>query len=593
MNLKHYLGILSLTALIAGCAGMGSQTSENLNDDMPSSPKKGGSFRFSSTEYVQTLYPPAMLDLVSYQVGSQIYEGLLKIDVKTMEPVPSLARDWSIDSSGTLYTFHLRNDVYFHDDPCFPGGKGRKMTAQDVEFSLLNLCTHGPHNQVFELMFSQQIKGADEYYVASKQGTPSFDLAGVKVLNDSTLTIELSRPSSLFSYVLCMPPAAILAPEAVNKHQEKLTIGTGPFQLAPYQSLRKDHLVLIRNTKYYGKDEEGFQLPYLDSLELFIYSTKLRELAAFENKEIDFVYGLPSRSVKKIVEDKINLFEGDNPVYHLDRLAEMGTNYYVFNLTNAVFKDKRVRQAINYAIDREKIVNGILQGEAYGPLTYGITPPSFKGYENQDSGYTFHPDKARFLLAEAGYPNGEGFPNIKLEVNSGGTKNTSVAFEVRTQLKEVLNINLDVDVVSFEQKLEDEKYGRADMFRSAWGADIPDPSNFLFLFYGKSVPQNAEDPSIYNVGRYTNEKFDYWYEQGVSASNRQKAYGCFAKAEQILVEDAPALILWYNQNYLLIRSNIKNFYSNPLNYRDYSVIYKTAELPEPDKGQKEKGLSQK
>ena len=252
----------------------------------------------------------------------------------------------------------------------------------------------------------------------------------------------------------------------------------------------------------------------------------------------------------------------------------MGTEYYEMNLNSPALKDKRVRQAINYAIDRNGIIDKILKGEAYGPSENGITPPTFRDYDiNSIRGFTYNVEKAKLLLAEAGYPGGRGFATLKLELNSGGYKNTSVAFEIQKQLMDNLGINIDLEVVSFNQKIEDERYGRGDLFRTAWIADYPSPDNFLFLFYGANVPEDTSLPSYPNVTRYKSKQFDELYEKALASSDKKEAFQYLLQAESIMMEDAPIIPLWYNERYRLIKSDVRSYFTNAMNYRDFSQVY--------------------
>jgi peptide/nickel transport system substrate-binding protein len=252
----------------------------------------------------------------------------------------------------------------------------------------------------------------------------------------------------------------------------------------------------------------------------------------------------------------------------------MKSQFYEFNISRSVFRDARIRKAFSYAIDRKKLMDDVLKGQGTGPDVHGITPPSFPEYNISGIvGYGFNMEKAKKLLAEAGYPDGKGFPKIKLELNSGGATNTKVALEIQKQLKNNININVDLDIVSFAQKGEDAKYARADLMRSAWVADYPSPENFLYLLYGKNVPASLEEPSWPNSSRYVNPTFDSLYEKGVSARTVKESYTYFKQAEQIMLNDAPIMVLWYDENYQITTSNVKNIYINPMLYRNFSEVY--------------------
>jgi oligopeptide transport system substrate-binding protein len=568
--LALYISVIVII-VIPGCNG-GSGFSGN---DSKGGRVYGGTFKISETESINSLYPLSAEDVGTSNIAAQIYEGLVKLSVKDLSVIPSVAEKWEIDESGKVYTFHLKKGIYFHDDPCFPEGKGREVTAEDVKFTLENACTQNSDNTVFGLSLRGKLAGAEKYYEASAGGVkPSFDLEGVRVIDLHTIQITFTSSNSSFLYVLAMPSLGIIPKEGLIQYGNKLTVGTGPFRLIPGQKMGHNKLVLVKNKNYHGIDSLGNKLPFIDTLEVLFMNSKKAELEAFKQKKLHVVVGLPSESIKEIVEEQIADFQNKPPVFILDRSVEMATNFYSFNFSNPVFKNKNVRLALNYAIDREKIIDDVLRGEAFGPGEFGFTPPSIKGYDvSSIKGYRYDPEKARKLLADAGFPDGKNFPSLKLELNSGGYKNTSIAVEIQKQWLKVLNIRVDLDVVPMMKKLEDEKYGRADLFRSAWVADIPDPGNFLNLFYGKTVPKSADIPSFSNTSRYVNPKFDQLFEQAINEINQEKRYKLFAEAEQILMDDAAVIVLYYNESYVLLKADIRNYFANPMQYKDYSQIY--------------------
>ena len=548
----------------------------------------GGKFRVNERETVQSLFPYQIIDATSYRVASQLYEGLVKLDSKELTILPSLAESWEVDANRTTYTFHLKQGVMFHDDSCFPDGKGREVKAGDVSYSFEVLCTERINDSTANLMFSRtfmdRVVGANAYYEASKKGKPDFSLEGVKVIDDYTVAVTLTQPSSSFLYSLCYPAAYIVAEEAVGKYGSELIIGTGPFVLGGWNALKDangrmiEQLILTRNENYHGYDTLGNQLPYLDTIQISFINSQKRELEMFQDKKLDIIVGLPSESVRDIVEQKIAYFEQDPPVFILEQTADMSTNYYVFNLTKDIFKDKvngkKVRQAISHAIDRKKIVEKTLSGEAAGPGIHGITPPSLKNYDiTKVSGYEYDVEKARQLMAEAGFLNGEGFPTISLKLNTGGARNVNVGMEIQKQLRQNLGINLELDIMSMDQLLEDKRNANGDIFRSGWIADFPSPENFLMLLYGKSVPEDVTAPSNLNTARYSNSTFDELYEKGLDSDSTNEKYDFFAQAEQVMIDDAPVIVLWYDEHHRLIQSNVQNLVINPMHIRDYSVVY--------------------
>lgn len=581
---RVFLAVLIVSSVFSSCSDSGkSDTTEKriAQGDR----EYGGAFKVNERDEFQTLFPYSIIDAVSHRIAGQIYEGLIKLHTRDLSIQPSIAESWEIDETGKVYTFHLKKGVVFHDDSCFPdGGKGREVKASDFKYSFELLCTKlindSVENLMFQRTFKDKVAGANEFY----EGTAK-EVSGVKVIDDYTLSITLLQASSSFIYIMAYPAASVVAKEAVDVYGADLIIGSGPFMFAEFLEDNDEltgepieKLILIRNPNYHVVDTFGNQLPYLDSVIISFYNSQKRELALFQDKELDMILGLPAESVRDIVEQQIAYFERKPPIFILERSADMSTQFYEFNLSNPLFGEGenglRVRQAISYAIDKDKLIEKVLSGEAYGPGIHGITPPSFREYNNsQIQGYAFDPIKAKALLAQAGYPDGENFPTIKLELNSGGFRHTSVAFEIQKQLSNILNINLELEIVPMSKLIDDRKYARGDIFRSGWIADYPSPENFLLLMYGANVPEDPKEPSILNTPRYKNAEFDDLFMQGVTGDSLASRYEAFAAAEQVMMNDAPIVVLWYDEQYRLIQSNIQNFKINAMHYRDYSEIY--------------------
>jgi oligopeptide transport system substrate-binding protein len=529
----------------------------------------GGVLKVSESDRYITLYPPGISEDIGAHIASQIYEGLVKFNMKDLSIVPAIAEKWSMDASGTIYTFTLRKGVFFHDDACFPDGKGRELTAADVKYSFELLCTHEKQNTNYAAILKDRVQGANAYYEANT-GKPTGSLSGVEIVDDHTVKIKLLNPNISFLNTLAIPGASIVPKEAIEKYGINAKVGTGAFLFSEYSD---GTVVLRRNPRYYRVDEFGNQLPFLDSVVISILS-KQQELEKFQNDQLSVLIGLPSESVANLVTKQINDFKNKPPKYILERSPEMANQYYEFNLSKAPFNNINVRKAFCYAIDRNKIVEEILNGEAYGPATYGFCPPSFKGYDiTKIKGYDFDPVKAKQLLAEAGYPEGKGFPKIKIELNSGGAKHTRVVVEIQKQLRNILNINVDFEVVTQKQKLEDAKFGRTELVRSSWIADYPSPETFLYVLYGGTLPADLTQETFPNTSRYRNPRYDSLYITGRKAKTQEEAYACFLKAEQLMMNDAPVMMLWYAEDYRLIKSNVHNLIANPIRYRDYSQVY--------------------
>lgn len=562
--------VASLALLLASCGGGDkNKSTQAQNAEAKGGRVYGGCVRLAESETYQSLYPISIVDATSSLIATQIHEGLVKFNTATLKVVPAIAEKWEIDATGTKYTFHLRKDAFFQDDECFSGGKGREVKAGDFKYSFDLLCTKSPENFSFGSTFKDRVAGANEFY----EGKGSLD--AVKVIDDFTLEITLAHPSTAFIQLLAEPACVALPKEGIDKYGKNNKVGAGAFIFDAAHST-KDKVVLTKNPNFYGTDSLGNRLPFLDSVLISFVPTKEQELALFKEGKINMITSLPSQSIKEMVETQIKDFQAKPPKYLLDNSAEMITQYYTFNVSRPPFDNPDVRRAFNLAINRKKIVEEVLNNQAFGPGINGITPPTFlaDGYDiSKIKGYDYDPELAKKLLAKAGYPNGRAFPPVKIILNSGGAKHSNIVVEVQKQLLEVLNVNVDFDVVPMSQKLEQSQMGQMDIVRDAWIADYPSPESFLSVFYGANVPKDPNQRSFPNTARYKNPQFDKYFSLGRDAKSKDSSNIYFMKAEQILMNDAPLIVLWYDGNYRLTQYSVRNAYNNAMRYRNFADVY--------------------
>lgn len=532
----------------------------------------GGTLKIITAEQFHTLYPPSIIDIVSSRIARQIYSTLVKYNMRDLSIEPDLAEKWEVDEQGLVYTFHLKKGVLFHDDPCFHRGNSRELTVNDVKYSFTLLCTYSPDNHQFANTFKDRLLGATKYYEASKQGKPSFEVEGIKIPNDSTIQLILEKPCISFLYILGMPATSIVPQEAIEKYGKDIKVGSGPFIA---NTIKQDTFMLVRNENYYGYDTLGNQLPNVDTL-LFISSIKeaVEKINQFKAGKIDIVSDLYTAIIIEVVKENIADFEGEDAKYIVESAHDMNTYFVNFNMNKDIFKNQNVRKAINYAIDRKKIAEKILKIEDYAGIgIYGITPlPAFKNYQ-KIVGYDVDIKKAKDFLAKAGYLDGKNFPKINLLINNRDKENTIIAEEIRTQLKNNLNINVEFNSVPLSVQVDSAKFSKYDLLLTTWNADYPSPENFLLLFYGKNVPESIQEPSFPNFARYKNAQYDELFELGMYAKTKEDSYNCFAEAEQILMNDAALIPIWYSENFRLLQVKVKGFYFNPMKYVDYSLVY--------------------
>ena len=556
--------------ILAGCkdkTNTEATTKTNKRVAKGSKIKYGGTLYLAESEYNDALFPAEIIDATSMKIAEQIYDGLVRFDAKDLSVLPAIARDWDIDETQTEYTFYLRTNVYFHDDSCFANGKGRKVTAEDFRYSFETL-SQTDFTLNFNALFKEKIKGATAFF-----NKESDHIEGVQVVNDSTLKIILEAPSNSFIYGLAHISTSAIAKEAYEMYGKKMKVGTGPFIFKPSENVEKE-INLVYNPNYYLKDDDGNQLPYLDTVNFTFVPTKIKELELFRKNKLSVIHGLPASKIASVISEDIANFNQIPPKTILDRKPEMGLDYYEFNLTRPPFDNKLVRQAFCYAVDKEKISTKFLKGQGNIAKHY-ITPKltTFSGYGyNELEGYTFNPKRAKKLLAEAGYPNGKNFPYVRLEVNTEGN-NRLIANEITRQLKNVLNVNIELDQVKLQDKIEHSKYAKAEMFRSGWVADFPSPESFLVICYGANVPKSLDEPSFPNTMRYKNPVYDSLFHLGSIAPTKKESFNYFLQAEKIILEDAPVMPLWYNADYYLRQSYVRNFGYNPMEYYDLSEVY--------------------
>jgi len=537
----------------------------------------GGVFRINESEYIKNLFPHNITDAYSYRVASQVYEGLFKFDPESLEVTNGLVEDYQVDAAGIKYTFQLKKGVFFHDNPCFPGDKGREMKASDVAYCFTKLCTKSINNQNFSI-FQGILKGADKYYAASSGNKkPEFEVEGIRIKDEYTIELELIEPNSLITVNLARPACFIYPHEAEEKYGVDMRInavGTGPFSLNVNDVDEDISIILKKNAHYYQKDKFGNQLPYLDAVSVQFIKDKKTELFEFRKGNLDMIYRLPTEYIIEILEETMPGANGEYSQFQLQRSPEMMTQFLTLNNQSGVFRNKNVRKAFNFAIDRTKILDFVLNGEGYAPGNHGITPPVFSNYNIESiPGYSLDIDSARYYLNRAGYENGKGFPKLQFLLNAEGERNTNVAVEIQKQLKDHLNIDLELQILPFAQLLEKSYGGNYNILRAAWVADFPSPENFLWVFSSKDVPKSLEEASYPNVARYINNDFDRYYTSALKAKSIEEANELFKKAEVQLMEDAPVIILWYDEGYRLIQSYVKNFPNNPMQYRDLGKVY--------------------
>jgi peptide/nickel transport system substrate-binding protein len=474
----------------------------------------------------------------------QLYNTLVEVD-NQLQIVPSLAKSWEISADRLVYTFRLRDDVFFHDDACFPDGKGRKLLATDIEYSLSRI-------------INKNIASPGAWIFNRKVDS----LQPFKALNDSTFQLKLVRPYNPVLGILSMQYCSIVAKEAVEKYGNDFRrhpVGTGPFQFVAW--VEGQALVLTKNKSYFERDSAGNPLPYLDGIKVTFFDSKATEFLLFRQNKLEFINDIdPSFKDEVLTKRGVLKKEWEGEI-KLHTSPYLNTEYLgiLFDSTNEILKNsplrsRKIRQAINYGFDRRKMIL-YLRNSLGTAAESGFVPMGLPSFDTAAvKGYYYDPAKSRRLLAEAGFPNGKNLPVVKLLTVP---IYADMANFIAKQLDEA-GIPVQVDVVQKSLLLEMTSNSRALFFRGSWIADYPDAENYLSVFYSKN-------PAPPNYTRYNNPRFDALFEQALAEENDSSRLRLYQQADQVMINDAPIVPLWYDKAVHLVQTHVTGFYPNALN----------------------------
>ncbi len=527
---------------------------------------KGGVLKLNSIEDYTSLFPASINDVYSTHVASLGYEGLLKLNQSTLEPMPCLAERFDIDKSKKVYTFHLRKGVVFHDDDCFADGKGREVTAKDFKYCFEYLCSNHKENK-WPTLLVERLVGGQAYFNGKAKA-----VKGIKVVDTYTLELTLVNAYSNFPSALSILAAAVYPEEAIDKYgydgMVNHIVGTGPFIVKEVTNGKSARFVKHKN--YWGLDEFGNKLPFLSEVTFTFIKDKHEELKSFHDGDLDVLWGIPVEEIPNIMGTLDEAKEGKNREFVLQSINSLNVQYYGFLQTSEIFGNKKVRQAFNYAIDRDSLVNYVLLGE--GDVAYhGFVPP-LPGYPTETvKGFEFDLKRAQKLMAEAGYPGGKEFPEVTLHFNPSGGINKKIGDALTGMLNENLGINISMNKMPMPELHPKAERAELDFWRFGWIADYPSPDNFLYMFRGKNIIEGKAE-SI-NYFRYNNPKFDEIFDRAMKEIDEEKRMKLYAQCDQLLIDDAVIMPLFFNSGIRLVHPELKNFPINQMEYRDLSIVY--------------------
>jgi peptide/nickel transport system substrate-binding protein len=535
--------IINILFFFAG-AGLISCTSHNHPD------KK--IFRYNQAEGIASLDPAFAKNQSVMWAIHQLYSTLVEVD-EFMQVKPALAKSWEFSNDNLSIIFHLRADVYFHDDDVFTNRHGRKLIAADVVYSfkrIIDANTASPGAWIFNGRVDS--------------------ILPFSAIDDSTFRIKLVKPFQPILGILSMQYCSIVAKEAVEKYGKDFRrhpVGTGPFSFTAWDEGQA--LILKKNNHYFEKDSSGHPLPYLDGIKVSFYDSKATEFLEFQQQRLDFINDIDASfkdeiltktgHLKKEWEGKLELSK--HPYLNIEYLGILAdtTNDLV---KNSPLRFNKIRQAINYGIDRKKMML-YLRNSLGTAAESGFVPIGLPSYNDTlVRGYSYDPLRAKRLLAEAGYSN-TNMPVIKLLTIPNYV---SLGTYIVNELKQ-LGINVEVEAVQKSLLLDQTGKSQVLFFRGSWIADYPDAENYLSVFYSKN-------PAPPNYTRYKNVEYDQLYDRALAETNDSLRYNIYRQMDRIIINDAPIVPLWYDMVLHLVHMNVKGFGANSLNMLELRRVKK-------------------
>jgi oligopeptide transport system substrate-binding protein len=501
-------------------------------------------FSFNLTEGVATLDPAFAKSQATIWTAHQLYNTLVETD-SNLNIVASIAKSWEVDDEHLLYTFHLRKDVWFHDNEAFESGKGRRLTAEDVVYSLSRIINKSTASSG-AWIFNNRVDSLHPF----------------TAMNDSTFQLKLLRPFHPIIGILTMPYCSIIPKEVVEKYGKDFRshpCGTGPFQFKFWEEGQA--LVLHKNPHYFEKDEKGNQLPYLDAVKISFLDSRATEFLAFQQGQLSFVNDIDPSFKDEVLTKAGELRKDWQQKIVLNKHAYLNTEYLgiLVDEKNALTKNsplriKAVRQAINSSINRQKLM--MYMRNSIGIAAEGGFVPAGLPSRNAElvKGYPYDPAKARRLLKDAGFENGKNLPAITLLTIP---VYADIGSFVAKQLEET-GIKVQVEIVQKSLLLEQTAKSKAAFFRGSWIADYPDAENYMAMFYSKN-------PAPPNYTRYKNPAFDVLYERSLLENNDSTRFSQYRQMDQMVINDAPVVPLFYDMAIHLVNKNVVGISQNALN----------------------------
>ena len=515
-------------------------------------------FNYNELNGVTSLDPAAATNFENIWAVNQIFNGLVQMD-DSLKVIPCIARNYSVSANGLEYTFALRSDVFFHDNPCFENGKGRRVRSDDFVFSF---------NRLFDSKVSSALSLLENI---DREQTSA--LNGFAAPNDSTFKIYLKQPFSAFANILTMKYFSVIPREAIRAYGDdfrKQPVGSGPFVFKTWNEGTK--LVLLKNNNYFERDSRNVRLPYLDAVTISFIRDRETAFMELLNGKFDMVSGADAFNTNEVLDREGNLRDVYQKKFYLQKEPFLKTDYIGILIDENLdivkkspLKLKAIRQAINYAFDRRKMIR-YLRNNLGIPATAGFIPSGMRSFDTSKvKGYSYQPQKVKTLLAEAGFPRGKGLPELTLYVSDNFKE--QVEF-IQSQLAQN-NIKVQISIEKASVLRQAVNNGEFLLFKKSWVADYPDEENFMSLFYSKNF-----SPKGVNYFHYKSSEFDVLFERAVKETDPVLKQTLYQRMDSLVMSDAPVIPLYYDEVVRIVSHKVSGLTSNPMNFLNLKTVRK-------------------
>jgi len=533
----------------------------------------------ASISFIKTLDPIHCDDSYSARETAKIYEGLLQYHYlkRPLELIPSLAEEMpTISEDQLVYTFKIKKGIMFHDNKCFPNGKGRELTAHDFVYSFKRLAD--PHQQSANFwLIDGKIKGLAkwrEHYSDAGKIDYAEEIEGIKALDRYTIAFSLTRPCSQFLYVLTMMGCSAVPHEAVEYYGPEFMnhpVGTGPFMLEVFNP-QDTQIVYHKNPnfrdEYFPKEaaEEykhllvayaGKKLPFVDKIITHIINEEQPRWLKFKKGHLDFLDLTRDQTASTVLDSKNELVQSlHEKGMKIFQIPSISTSYIIFNNYLDLFKNNpKLRQAIAMSLDIEAYNKLFHEGRAI--IAQSTVPPGLAGYQkNYVNPYQYNVEKAKQYLAEAGYPDGKGLPEITLDIPLGTTFRQKGEFFQKYMQKIGIKVKIIENI--FPELLK-KSFNKTTMLHTiSWSATYPDAEIFFNLFYGPNEP---------GLGIHFNDPtFNALYEKTSLMNDTPARTALYEQMNQLLGEQVPSVFLVHHQNIFIQQGWLKNYCWSDFHY---------------------------